>query len=268
MHSTRHVPPQPDTPSVQRRSWAKRLVAIAAADQNITNALWNDPDALIAKGAMLKDGDRCTLVEISAGGIAFVLKRFNQRGLLHSVLHVLLRSRAGWCWTNGERVLQLGLRTPEPVAMFETRFGPLRLRSSFLSEKIEGRILFDVVDDSNVTPLRLTKLATEFRQIWNALGTARLGHRDMKATNFIVDAHDQIWLIDLDAMRWYPPGSLFARRRSKDLARFMKNWRDHPVAAAAFRDALDTACLPAGESSTETAAPGEASPATTDRNRF
>lgn len=212
----------------------------APLDAELVEQLWRDPDALVASGAMMKDGDRCTLVRLDVADHSFVLKRYNRRGLLHTILHWPLRSRARWCWLNGRRVAESGLRSPRNCAMVETRFGPMRGRSFLLSEWVEGKTLLDRARDSATTPERLAKLADAFAVVWNALGRARLGHRDMKATNFIVDDADQIWLIDLDGMRRYPSLWLIARRRKKDFARFMKNWRDVPAAARAFRARIDT----------------------------
>jgi hypothetical protein len=242
-------------------------MADAALDRAIVDALWSDADALLARGTMIKDGDRCTLVELAHNGRRYVLKRFNRRGPVHMVLHLLLRSRARWCWVNAARVRALGLRTPRSAAMFETRFGPFRDRSFHLCEFIDGRILQDVVRDEAHAQRSLALLADRFTRIWRLLGQSRLGHRDMKATNFIVDPDHQLWLIDLDAMRWYPPGPLFARRRRKDLARFMKNWRDQPEAEAAFRARIDSSGPLASGSSTAAAARGAASSATGDQSR-
>lgn len=253
---------------IRRRAWSRVLVADPSLDAALVDALWDDPDAAVAGGAMIKDGDRCTLADVrSSGGGRYVLKRFNRHGLVHGLLHVLLRSRARWCWTNAGRVLALGLRTPKPMAMLETRIGPLRDRSLYVCEFIPGQLLLDVVRDEATPPDRIERLADEFAPLWHALGRARIGHRDMKATNFIVDANDRLWMIDLDAMRRYPPGPLLARRRRKDLARFMKNWRDRPQVAAAFRARIDTAGVREGEPSTAAGEHGEATPATVDRSR-
>ena len=253
---------------LQRRSLTRVLVADVSLDAALVDALWNDPDGLVARSGMLKDGDRCTLVEVEQDGRRYVLKRFNRRGFVHGLLHLWVRSRARWCWVNAQRVLALGLRTPRPAAMLETRFGPFRDRSFFLSEFVDGETLLSMMPDAANERGVMQKLADEFAHIWRTLGRARLGHRDMKATNIIVDADNQLWLIDLDAMRWYPPGSLFARRRRKDMARFMKNWRDQPDAAAAFRARIDKSDSLAVESSAETAATGATSSATGDQSRL
>ena len=233
-------------PVQSRRSWARRLIADSALDQALLERLWRDPNALVKSGEMMKDGDRCTLVRLTSAGRRFVLKRYNRRGWVHTAAHWLLRSRARWCWLNAGRVRDANLLTPRNLAMLETRFGPLRDRSFLLHEYIEGQMLLDAAHDPTATAQRLDALAIEFARIWRSLGRARLGHRDMKATNFIVDQQDRIWLIDLDGMRVHRSKWLFARRRRKDLERFMRNWHDRPEAARAFRARIDTIEPPAG----------------------
>ena len=76
--------------------------------------------------------------------------------------------------------------------------------------------------------------------MWQDLGALRLGHGDMKATNFIVDPAGKLWLIDLDGMRRYRTGPLLRAERRKDLARFMRNWQERPEVAAIFRARIGT----------------------------
>jgi len=233
---------EPDAESVhplRRRTWRRVLLADRALEPELVDRLWNDADAVVDAGEVIKLGDRCTVVTIEHQNERYVLKRFNRRDPVHSVLHWPLRSRARWCWINARRLLAAGLNTPRPLACVEARFGPLRDRSFALSAFVEGETLIDVVCNDPPDD-RLNRLAEQFAHMWRELDRLRLGHRDMKATNFIVDKEDRLWMVDLDAMRRYPPGFLFARRRAKDLRRFMKNWRDQPEAAQVFRARIDT----------------------------
>jgi RIO-like serine/threonine protein kinase len=85
------------------------------------------------------------------------------------------------------------------------------------------------------------EVAAQFGRIWKTLGRLSIGHGDMKATNFIVDSDNRIWMIDLDSMRVLGNRLMLARRRRQDLERFMRNWKGHPAAAAIFSAHLGTA---------------------------
>lgn len=211
----------------------------ACPDQVLTQ-LWNDPDRLLASGTMLKDGDRSTVVRIEAAGIPYVLKRYNLMTPLHTMSHLFLRSRAMWSWCNGVTIYQAGLLTPRPRAVLEMRLGPLRLASYFLCDYVEGITLFDLVRDHNPEPDQLEELATGFSRIWQGLGRLKLTHGDMKASNYIVDPQQNIWMLDLDGMRRRKLGLIWKRQRDKDRRRFMKNWQGLPVPGGAFPACVDT----------------------------
>jgi tRNA A-37 threonylcarbamoyl transferase component Bud32 len=217
-----------------------------AAPAPLIDALWANVDTLIDAGKMLKDGDRCTVVRIDALNGAelkkpLVIKRYNAKSQFHTATHVLLRSRASWAWLNGRRLAGAGLLTPHPVACIEERrWGVLRLGSTIVTEYVAGHPLREVIDNEKTTDSELRELAAKFVAIWRTLGIMRIGHGDMKATNFIVDPQRRLWLIDLDGMRSYTSSAILRRERRKDLTRFMANWSDRPDVAAIFRARIGT----------------------------
>jgi hypothetical protein len=222
-----------------RRAWS----LLARHEPALPDALVRllvDPERLLDDAHLLKDGDRCTVGRLDLEGGPWVVKRFNRKGAAHTFTHFLLRSRAAWCWINGRRLLAAGLPTPSPVGYAERRRGPLRLESWLLTRFVEGRTLLDYATDDDVDPDALALVADRFAEIWRGLGDLRAGHDDMKATNFLVDGEQRVWMIDLDGMRVGLPGPLFARDRRSDYERFMRNWQDRPEAAALFRDRIDT----------------------------
>ena len=226
-----------DTRSSMRR-WLRTDASLPPA---LVGQLWDGPDALISSGTLLKDGDRSTVVRLEADGRSYVLKRYNLRGPLHTLVHAALRSRARWSWINGRRARAAGLLTPRPLACLERRLGPLRGRSFFLCAHVEGDSLLALVERGEMAPARLERLAAGVAEIWTALGRARLSHGDMKATNFIVDEGDRLWMVDLDGMRRERLEARWRRQRAGDRARFMKNWRGRGSCEEAFRACVDTA---------------------------
>lgn len=214
--------------------------------------LWNEPDQVMASANMLKDGDRCTVVRVSGDSSAALnakvadpntctLKRYNLKTRLHTAVHLPLRSRARWSWLNGRRLIAAGIPTPMPLACIEERrHGFLHLRSYLLTEFVPGRALLDLVQAGEARGPMLADLARQFTRIWQTLGQLRAGHGDMKATNFIVDPQEKLWLIDLDGLRIHRSGLLLRRERRNDLVRFMRNWHDRPEVAAVFRARIGT----------------------------
>lgn len=200
------------------------------------------PDALIARGRMLKDGDRCTVARLDMpGGETFTVKRYNFKGPLHTAVHCVMRSRAAWCWMNAQRLITAGLPSAVPVACLEERMaGVFRLRSCLVSRFVPGRSLLDLVNDGSLNEDGLARAADQFAAIWHALGNLGIAHGDMKASNFIVDDAGTLRLIDLDGMRRVRVTGWLGRERRNDLARFMRNWQGRPEVAALFRDRIGT----------------------------
>ena len=224
-----------------RSAFRQKLWYVDDLDADIVDRIWNCPDSLIDDGEMLKDGDRSTVVKLKSKGTPLTMKRYNAMSVGHSIIHGFMRSRSTWSWLNGHRVIACGLNTPKPMACLEIRFGPLKGRSFFVCEYVEGEILLDLVRDGDVDNGRLNTLAKPMKAIWHTLGQQKLHHGDMKATNFIVGQDDSLWMLDLDGMRKPLLDAWYKRQRAKDRARFMKNWRGLGECEAVFLACVDTA---------------------------
>jgi hypothetical protein len=219
-------------------------------DGELVDRLWTNPDRVLASGHMLKDGDRCSVVRLDRAGDqsghelpqrSMTLKRYNLKGTWHTSTHMLLRSRGKWSWNSGRTLFRAGVPTPMPLACIEERRqAVLRERSFLLTTFVPGRSLLDVIQSGPASDEQIVDLARQFARIWQSLGQLRVGHGDMKATNFIVDPHGQLWLIDLDGLRRYRWGPWLRRERRNDLERFMRNWRERPEVAAKFRARIGT----------------------------
>jgi len=214
---------------------------VDSLEQEFIDKLRTDPDELISQGEMLKDGDRCTVVRLTRGDASYVLKRFNLKGKLHTFRHLPMRSRARWCWNNAIMLVRYKLPSPEPIAMVEERFGPFRMRSFFLSNYIEGDSLVDWIDSNETDKKAIHRIAMSFSEMWKLFGKHRIGHGDMKATNFIVDKEEKLWLVDIDGMRMHPSGPTFNRARERDMERFLRNWQSKPAVLDIFRARIDKA---------------------------
>jgi len=233
----------PTLPLIQtRRSLSRVMWHVETVEADLLDRLWSDPDAVISTAsAMLKDGDRCTVTKLESPPAAFTLKRYNLKSTLHTAIHMPLRSRARWSWLSGRKLIKAGLPTPMPLAEIEERrHGLLHLRSYLLTEFIPGRSLLDLVQSSELIGEPLAEIARQFVRIWQTLGQMQAGHGDMKATNFIVDPHGKLWLIDLDGVRIHHTTTLLRRERRNDLTRFMRNWAERPDVAAVFRARIGT----------------------------
>ncbi|MEC8860596.1 MAG: lipopolysaccharide core heptose(I) kinase RfaP [Pseudomonadota bacterium] len=199
-----------------------------------------DPDAAIADGKLLKDGDSTTVVRLPWGGKTCVVKRYNLRNPGYLLRRLFRPSRAWYCWRNAHWLQQMGLNTPRPVLMLEHRWGPLRGVAYFVTEISEGTDVLSMLSQ-DVECEVWTEVLRQFRRLFATMKQYRMIHGDMKASNFLYHQDEQggkLITLDLDAMRREGLATRFHRYFERDVERFLANWRDKPTEQQAVRSQL------------------------------
>ncbi len=192
-----------------------------------------DPDRYIADGEILKNGNTATVAKIRLGERDLVVKRYNIKNFGHGLLRAFRKTRAWNSWENSYHMEFLGIPSLKPLAMLETRFGPLRGKAYFITEYIEGPDALNYLrgtKNPNGEPEALANLLQN-------LSSSQISHGDLKATNFLMASNGPV-IIDLDAMRQLKDPAQFAKAFNKDIDRFMKNWEDNPELASRFEGLL------------------------------
>lgn len=198
------------------------------ADELMT--LLHEADAAIAAGVALKQGGSATVARVELAGRSLVIKRYNIKGLGHWLKRCWRPSRAWHSWVEGNRLDFLGIATPRPLAMRESRRFGLRGRAWLITEHAGGEdILTRFAAHLHGSPPEAELQALE--RLFSALRRERIAHGDLKGTNLLWQ--DGRWaLIDLDAMQQHRCPRRFARAYAKDRARFLRNW---PADSALYR---------------------------------
>jgi len=180
---------------------------------------------------MLKRGNSATVVRFKVDDCDLVVKRYNVKDYIHALKRAFQKSRADRSWYGAHLLLEYGIRTPKPIAMKEIRLGLFRNRAYLICDYIGGISAQDYFKDP--LPKGESDLSQKVLRIFERLESLQVSHGDMKATNIII--HDgNPFLIDLDSMAVHKSKALFARARSKDIKRFMKNWTEKPEIATLF----------------------------------
>ncbi len=195
--------------------------------------LLRNPDRLIDSGEILKNGNSATVARVRLSDRTLVIKRYNTKNPIHGLSRAFRKSRAWTSWANAFHMEFLGIRSLNPVAMLEYRIGPLRRRSYFVTEYVEGPDALARLGSLETPDDEMEALVLLLRN----LSESKISHGDMKATNFLM-ADDGPVIIDLDAMREHKNSESFQRAYNKDMDRFMKNWEDHPELASQFEGLL------------------------------
>lgn len=167
----------------------------------------------------LKKGDTTTVIRVEYNKNPWVIKRYNRVGWWGKIKRAVTTSRARRCWHYSQKLLQLGIHTPTPIAYVEQRKGPFCLESYGITEFISGQ---DALSYFNQNPNQ--QYAQKVMQEIEKMFAAHITHGDMKATNILL-ADNKVYFLDLDAMRQHTNEKSFQRAKQKDIRRFEKNWK-------------------------------------------
>ena len=215
--------------SVQRGSLALR--AIRREEEAAMLPVLDKADALLDKGHLYKTGGAASVGKVEVAGRTLVVKRYNIKGFTHWLKRFWRPSRAWHSWREGNRLAFLGIATPKPLALLETRVLWLRGRAYLVTEYLPGPDIierFAPYQDSGDAPeSELQALDALFADLIRE----RISHGDLKGHN-VFWANGRWALIDLDSMCQHRSLGSFAKAYARDRARFMRNW---PVSSALYQ---------------------------------
>ena len=203
------------------------------------------PDDFMADGEVLKAGNSATVVKLDLKGMPLVVKRYNIKNFSHALRRCWRPSRASVSWENAQRLSWWRIATPKPVAMLEKRCYGLRSTAYFISEHVAGSNAFEALQRSDLGASDLKAWLQQFATLLQRLLDLGLSHGDFKATNFLCGDDGRLYLLDLDAMRYWPrPGSGFRKAVERDHRRLLANWREEPELELEFQKILKGLQMP------------------------
>lgn len=198
------------------------LVAVRREREAQLKTVLDAPDDYVAGGMALKKGGSATVARVDVQGEALVIKRYNIKNLAHWLRRFWRPSRAWHSWVEAHRLDILGIVTPQPLAVIETRRLGMRGRSYLITEYVSGQdIIARFEPYVDTTPPERELLALEL--LFAALIRERISHGDLKGTNLLW--RDGSWaLIDLDALHQHRSVARFRQAFAKDRERLLRNW--------------------------------------------
>ncbi|RHW22977.1 lipopolysaccharide kinase InaA family protein [Pseudomonas jilinensis] len=206
--------------SVRRNWW--RFLSIKRSESAELLPVMNEPDSLFDSEPLLKDGGSSTVTRFTRGERTLVVKRYNIKSLGHWLRRFWRPSRAWHSWLAAHRLQFLDIATPAPLAMCESRFGPLRRRAWLVTEFCPGQDLLSLFDPTG-QELPAPEQCQALLKVFSELARQRISHGDCKATNLLWH-QGRVWLIDLDAMQAHSSEAAWRRAWAEDRARLIRNW--------------------------------------------
>ncbi len=178
-------------------------------------------DLLMDKGRIIKSDNTTSVSRVEYNGKDIIIKRYNHKGIIHSIRHTIKKSRAHRGWRYANRLRQLNIATAKPLAYFEQRKLILVWKSYLVTEYVEGKKLYNFIRDRNVTDNQQLRATEQVIELLNKLGQHRITHGDLKHTNILITNNGPV-LIDLDGMKIHKWNWIYRINRAKDLARFRR----------------------------------------------
>jgi len=181
------------------------------------------PDSVLAGESLLKAG-RSSTVGQRAG---WVVKRYNLKKPLNLLKDFFRASKAKRAFQLGYHLELVGVATPRVIAVMEHRPLGLALRSYMVMEKIAEATDLAAVDRDE------GRLAKRLARLIGRMHAEGFTHRDLKASNVLVDADGKPWLIDLDGLSY--TGRVSTRVAVSNLKRLERGLRGKPIFTAPNR---------------------------------
>lgn len=179
----------------------------------------NQIDSLMDSGEILKKGNTSYVSRIKYNDKDIVVKRYNHKGIIHSLRHTIKGSRGKKNWLNSHQLIMLEINTAKPLAYIEQRKGYLLWQSYIVTEFIEGPNLYDLLRDDNVSKECRADIAGRIKDLFDSLSRYNISHSDLKHSNILI-VEDAPVLMDLDAMGVYKWKWLYKIRHARDMKRF------------------------------------------------
>ncbi len=217
-----------------QQTWDQQTICARKYRSAEMQAFLSAPDNYIKQANLLKDGNTCTVAIVTIDNIEMVVKRYNIKNWQHAFGRAFRCSRAVSSWVSAHLLQFYGIPTPEPVAVIEKRWGPLRKEAYFVTKLIPGETGDLYFNSDNNTIDEKRSMAESTVKLLKSIHGLNISHGDLKITNIMIsDLHPVI--IDLDSMKQHENQYLFNKAKKRDIKRFLKNWQNNPSLAKIFQ---------------------------------
>jgi len=179
-------------------------------------------DTLLREGEVLKDGNTCFVARIRWNQRDVVIKRYNHKGLWHSLRHTLKGSRARRNWLHANRLRFLGVPTARPIAYIDEWRGPLLWQSYFVMHFVPGTPVSSIFRSEQTSDAQKQRIHEQILSLLHKMAGHGISHGDVKHANILFDGKEVI-LIDLDGMQVHRTAYRGGLRARRDKARFLRD---------------------------------------------
>tara|TARA_B110000444_G_scaffold95242_1_gene90189 strand:- start:2084 stop:2821 length:738 start_codon:yes stop_codon:yes gene_type:complete len=155
--------------------------------------LFSDESLLLKSGEVIKNEKGHLIVKVRVLDQNYYIKKYRIKGFLHGVSRLFKRTRAYNSWISSHWINALGVRTAEPVLLFENN-GILGAKTSyFVTEEVLGKRLDKALEQG----INIDFVTSKIQAFFKRMSWVELRHGDAKTANFFID-HKGLVVFDLD----------------------------------------------------------------------
>ena len=223
--------PLPDK-SLYAKDYSKdhRWIALKNKVSKDLLKLIKDEDALLSQGEVIKNEEGHLIVKIGLSGTSYFVKKYRIKNLSHMARRLFKKTRARNSWEVLHWFRSVGIRTMQPILIYEELglFGALN--SVLVTEEIEGKRLDQKIQDKE-EPVKTASFIYNFFKRIEWIG---FNHGDAKSSNFFIST-DRLVVFDLDSSKRHFLTFLLANRIDKDKKRILRSLEDFPRSTEALK---------------------------------
>ena len=187
-------------------------------DPNHFLQFFQDENSLIREGEVIKNEAGHLIVKVKIQDRYFFIKKYRIKNKFHGVSRLFKKTRAYNSWLSIHWLNAVGIRTANPISLYEGK-GFLGSRVSFLiTEAIEGKRLDDAIHENIDTNLIVVKIETFFKR----MSWIKFSHGDAKTSNFFLNQNGLV-VFDLDSSRRNYLNFFYNRAVLKDKTRILRS---------------------------------------------
>lgn len=220
---------------IRQQSFREMRVCRRDHSSEVWLDLYSRLDELVENSVRLKDGNTATVALAECAGQKIVIKRYNIKHWRHWLGRFWRPSRAWKTWQNAHHLKVLGIKTPQPLAVIEQRFGWLRSKAFYVSQYEPAE---DALSKYSGELAVAAQHQDDFSYLFAAMINAGISHGDLKANNILLTKNG-LSFIDLDAMRFHRRTGSFNTAFARDKKRFLRNWSKNSDTYKLFSQLLD-----------------------------
>ncbi len=179
--------------------------------------LIQDEEALLSQGVVIKDEEGHLVVKINFSGRSLFIKKYRIKNLFHMIRKFFTKTRARNSWEALHWFNSVGIRTMQPVLIYEELGLSGALNSVLVTEEIEGKRLDYEIQEKE----EFIKTASSIYNFFKRMKWIGFHHGDAKSSNFYI-SRERLVVFDLDSSKRHSRGSL-VKKIAKDKKRILRS---------------------------------------------